>query len=162
MRRKEKYYTEEQKEVFKFFKILFVLVLIIALLYLFTVYVVNKEGKYTRTNTEGKIQYENIYLGTLLNRGDDEYYVIAYDLTNISNNLYRTAISEYKAKANHLPIYIADLSNELNKSFVNLEKSNKSDNIDELKFKGTTLVKVKNNKIVKFIETKDDILKEIK
>ena len=162
MKRKEKFYTDEQKEVFKFIKILFSLIIIIVALYLFTVYVVNKEDKYERTNKSGQVQYDNLYLGTILNKKDEEYYVFVYDTTDISNNLYTSTISEYKAKASHFPIYNADLSNELNKGFVDKESSYKADSVEDLKVKGTTLIKIKNNKIIKFIETKDDILKELK
>lgn len=162
MKRKEKFYSDEQKEIMKFSKILFGLVLIIVLLYLFTVYVVNKEETYKRTNTEGKVQYESIYLGTMLNRSDDEYYVFITDYKNLDSNLYNAPISEYKAKAGHLPIYSADLSNELNKSFIDKKSSYKTDTIEDFKVKGTTLVKVKNSKIVKFIENKENIISELK
>ena len=61
---KNRIYTEEQKEIFKFGKILLGLVIIIALLYLFTIYVVNKPDTYERTNKKGVIQYSSILLGT--------------------------------------------------------------------------------------------------
>lgn len=162
MKRKEKFYTEEQKEVFKFFKILFGLVVIIGLLYLFTVKFVNKENNYKRTNNSGKVQYESIYLGTLLNKADNEYYVLIVDNSDISNNLYISRVSEYKSKISHLPVFTADLSNELNKSFISKESSYNKDNMDNFKVSGTTLVKVKDGKIQKFIENKDSILSELK
>lgn len=162
MKRKEKFYTEEQKEIFKFFKILFCLIVIIALLYLFTVKVVNKEGNYKRTNKSGEIQYESIYLGTLLSKADSEYYVIILDESDVANNLYTSRVTEYKSKTNHLPIFKADLSNELNKSFIANNSSYNKDNMDNFKVSGTTLVKVKEGKIQKFIESKEDILKELK
>lgn len=161
MKRKERFYTEEQKEIFKFGKILLGLVLIIGILYVFTVYVVNKEQSYKRTNTEGKINYDSIMLGTLLTKADEEYYVLAIDKSNISNNVYLNMVSNYKSGVKHLPIYIADLSNELNKSFVSTESSNKTDSIEDLKVKNTTLIKVKNKKIIKFIEVKEDIFNEL-
>lgn len=161
MKRKEKYYTEEQREVFKFFKILLILVAIIGLLYLFTVYVVNKEGKYERTNNPGTIKYDSIYLGTLLNRADKEYYVMVLDKDNLNDNFYSGIVAEYKTKANHLAVYEADLSNELNKLFLDTESHYTADSVEDLKVKGTTLIKVKNNKIVKFLESKESIVKEL-
>ena len=160
MMRKNKIYTEEQKEVIKFFKILFGLVLIIGVLYLFTNYVVNKGEKYERTNNAGKINYDTISLGTILNKADSEYYVLAVDKSNMFNDIYLNAASNYKSGVKHLPIYIADLSNEFNKEFV-AEVSNYKSDISELKVKGTTLIKIKSGKIIKFIETKDDIINEL-
>ena len=160
MMRKDKIYTEEQKEVIKFFKILIGLVLIIGLLYLFTNYVVNKGEKYERTNNAGKINYDTISLGAILNKADSEYYVLAVDKSNMFNDIYLNEASNYKSGVKHLPIYIADLSNEFNKEFV-AEVSNYKSDISELKVKGTTLIKIKSGKIVKFIETKDDIINEL-
>lgn len=161
MKRKEKFYTEEQKEIFKFGKILFGLVLVIGLLYLFTVYVVNKEDKYERTNNKGVINYNNIMIGTLLNRLDNEYYVLIYDDSKSNNALYLSKINEYKTKTNHLPVYMADLSNELNKSYIDSKSNYKVDSVEDLKVKGTTLVKVKAGKITKFIKSKEAILDEL-
>lgn len=161
MKRKEKFYTEEQKEIFKFGKILFGLVVIIGLLYVFTVYVVNKEDSYKRTNNKGVINYTSILIGTMLNKADSEYYVLIYDNNKSFNAIYLNKINEYKSSTNHLPIYTADLSNELNKDFIASESNYSVDSIENFKVKDTTLVKVKNKKIVKFIENKDSILNEL-
>lgn len=161
MKHKEKLYTEEQKEMFKFAKILGGLILIIGLLYVFTVYVVNKEESYKRTNTEGEISYTNIILGTLLNKPDEEYYVLVVDTTNKSHEVFTNTINQYKNNLKHLPIYIADLSNELNKNFIADESSYKIDSVEDLKVKGPTLIKVKNKKIVKFIENIDSVIDEL-
>lgn len=160
MMRKDKIYTEEQKEVFKFLKILFGLIVIIGLLYLFTNYVVNKGETYKRTNSAGKINYDTVILGGILNKVDNEYYVLAVDKSNMFNNIYLNAATNYKSGVKHLPVYIADLSNEFNKEYID-ENSNYKSDISELKVKGTTLIKVKSGKIIKFIETKDDILNEL-
>lgn len=161
MKRKEKFYTDEQKEIFKFVKILTILVVLIVLLYLFTVYVVNKEGKYKRTNNEGSINYDVALIGGLLNKADEQYYVLIFDNSNSLNSIYINKISEYKSKTNHLPVYTADLSNELNKPYISTESSHKNDSLDDFKVKGTTLIKVKSKKIVSFIENKNEILDEL-
>ena len=158
---KNKFYTDEQKEIFKFGKILLGLVLIIALLYLFTVYVVNKPDAYERTNKKGSVQYSSILLGTLLNKADKEYYVIVLDTKDLSNTVYLNKVSDYKAKNNHLPIYTADLSNELNKSYIGEKSYHNNDSMDEFKVKGTTLIKVNNGKITKFIEEGQLVLNEL-
>lgn len=158
---KNRIYTEEQKEIFKFGKILLGLVIIIALLYLFTIYVINKPDTYERTNKKGVIQYSSILLGTMLNKADKEYYVIVLDTKDLSNTVYLNKVSDYKAKNNHLPIYIADLSNELNKSFISDKSYHNNDSMDDFKVTGTTLIKVNNGKVTKFIEDAQSLLNEL-
>ena len=157
---REKYYTDEQKEIFKFGKILLGVVLIFGLMYLFTT-LVNKGDKYKRTNNAGEIQYDSIIIGTMLNRADAEYYVLITDKSTMDNLTVISKASNYKNGAGNLPIYTADLSLEFNKNFISGESHYNEDNLDDFTVKGTTLVKVKNGKIIKFIEEKDKILEEL-
>lgn len=151
MRKQDKYITEEQKEIQNFFKILIGLVIIVGLFYVLTVFVVNKEEPYKRTNNKGTIQYSSILLGTLLNRSDSEYYVLALDSTDKANSYIINKASTYSSKEGKLPLYTADLSLEFNKNFIGEENNYSIDNIEDLKLSGTTLMKIKDKKIVKFI-----------
>lgn len=160
MKRKEKYYTEEQQEIKSFIKILIGLILILGLLYFLSAVVLDKKNEIKRTNNEGKVQYSNIYLGTLLNRADEEYYVLVFDSENILNHYIINKASDYKS-SNKIALYTADLSLELNKGFVSDESNYKTDSVKDLKFKGLTLVKVKAGKITKFIEDEKEIEKEL-
>lgn len=155
--KKEKYYSEEQKEIRSFIKILAVLVILFFGMYFLTTTVFNKEEKIKRTNNEGKVQYESIILGTLLQRADEEYYVLALDSKDVANTYIMNKASDYNSGKNSLPLYTADLDNEFNKKFVSKESSYQTDSIDNLKLKGTTLIKVKKNKIVEFVEGNENI-----
>jgi len=159
--RKEKFYTEEQKEVYSFIKILLGLVLILGILYMLTVFVFNKEEPLKRTNKKGSVQYDEIIAGTIFKTGDKEYYVLAFNSDDISNSYLLNKASSYKSKTDALPLYTLDLSSEFNKSFVAKESNYSVDSVEGLKFKGTTLIKIKNNKITKFIEAVEDIDKEL-
>lgn len=161
MKHRNNFYNEEQKEIIKFGKILLCLIVIIGILYLFTNYVVNKEDTYKRTNNDGSINYDVVLLGSILNKKDEEYYILAFDQKDMINATLLNKYNEYKSLPKHLPIYIADLSNELNKTYIAEKSQYKADTVEEMKLEGNTLIKVKNAKIVKFIENKDDILAEL-
>ena len=162
MRKQEKFYSEEQKEIRSFFKILFGLVIIIGLFYFLTVFVVNKDDKFKRTNNKGEVQYKSIMLGTLLNRSDNEYYVLAFDSLDKSNSYILSTASAYLSNTKNLPLYTADLSLEFNKAFISDKSSYTIDSVEDLKLSGTTLIKVKNQKIVKFITDLSLINEELK
>ena len=157
MNRREKYYTEEQKEIMNFFKILTGLLVIIGGFYLLTRFVFNNKPVYKRTNNEGSIQYNYIYLGSLLNLADDEYYVLAVDSEDVSNTYILSLASTYRANNKKTPLYYADLSFELNKGFKADTSSFDASSVNTLKIKGTTLIKVKNGKITSFVEKESEI-----
>ena len=157
MNRREKYYTEEQKEIMNFFKILTGLLIIIGGFYLLTRFVLNNKPVYKRTNNEGSIQYNYIYLGSLLNLADDEYYVLAVDSDDVSNTYILSLASTYRANNKKTPLYYADLSFELNKGFKADTSSFDASSVNTLKIKGTTLIKVKNGKITSFVEKESEI-----
>lgn len=161
MAKKEKFYTEEQKEIYSFIKILVVLIIIFVGLYLFTTLVVDKKEKMKRSNKEGTVQYSSISVGMILNRADENYYVLVFDSEDINTSYLVNKASSYKSNLKALPLYTADLSLEFNKPFVSDESFYKSDSVSDIRFKGVTLIKVSKGKIVKFIEDEELIDKEL-
>ena len=157
MNKREKYYTEEQKEIMNFFKILVGLLIIIGIFYLLTRFVFNNKSVYKRTNNEGAIQYNYIYLGSLLNLADDEYYVLAVDSEDVSNTYILSLASSYRSNNKKIPLYYADLSFELNKGFKADTSNFDASSVNDLKIKNTTLIKVKNGKITSFVEKESEI-----
>lgn len=161
MKKHNNFYKDEQTEIQSFVKILIGLIVIIGLFYLLTVFVLNKEEPYKRTDNPGTINYNSMYLGTLLNKIDSEYYVLVFDSQDKSNSYIINRSSSYASKANSLPLYTADLALEFNKKFIADESSYKVDDVVNLKVKGTTLILVKNGKISKFIEDNEKIIAEL-
>jgi len=159
--RREKFYTEEQKEVYSFIKILVGLIVILAILYLLTVFVFNKEEPIKRTNKKGSIEYSQVVVGTIFKTLDSEYYVLAFDSEDVTNSYILNKATNYKSKNNALPLYTLDLSSEFNKNYVGKESNYEESSVDNLVFKGTTLIKIKDKKIVKFIENVEEIDKEL-
>ena len=161
MSKKEKYYSEEQMEIRSFIKILLILIIIFLALYVFTIKFVDKKKKMQRTNNKGQIQYSEIIIGQMLNREDKEYYVLVFDSEDVNNAYLLNKASSYKSSLNALPLYTADLNLVFNKKYFAENSNYKEDSIENITFKGTTLVKVKNGKIVKFIDDVNLVDKEL-
>ena len=163
MKRKEKFYTEEQKEIFSFLKILGVLIVIVVIFYFLTAKVFNNKSLYTRTNKDGAVQYNYIYLGTTLNLSDSEYYVLALDVNDASLTKVLNAASTYKSSdKKSIPLYYSDLNLELNKNFVSNESSYDEKDISKLKVNKLALIKVKGGKIVKFVTDINEVVSLLK
>ena len=161
----DKYTSEESKEVKKFIIILLSIIVLVLAVYGITRLINNnKDNNEDRKVTAGAIDYEKVSVGTLFNRADDEYYVIVYD-GEASNAIYYSALmNKYMNKEKSNKVYFCDLSNELNKKYyVGKDKeSNPNATISsELAFKDLTLIKIKNGKIIKYLETLDTIKTEL-
>ena len=92
----------------------------------------------------------------MLNQKYDDYYVLAYN-----KNENKKDTIEYLISAKSLKYYIVNLDKAYNLSSV-AETSNFKGSITEIKFKGTTLIHVKDAKIEKAYEGYEEIEKYLK
>lgn len=156
--------TEEQKEIMKFIIILVVVVALVVGIYFFTKKFVTKdeENKETQAVT-GTVNYNVTIIGELLNRPYDEYYAIIYDSTSNDAGKYQGIYSQFTTGENSTTkMYYIDLSNKLNESYYSEEESNpKATTIADLKLGDFTLIKVKDGKIVKYLEDEKEVKKEL-
>ena len=92
-----------------------------------------------------------------------EDYVFLYSSDDNSAVLYSNLISTQKSKKDGLAIYYCDITSKLNENYYSSEgKSNtNAKTIEDVKFGPLTLVKIKNGKIVKYLEKIEDIKKEL-
>ena len=153
MKKNMKYYTDEQKEVFKFIIIIVVLVLVIGGIYLITDKYIEKGS---RNTTTGTVNYDKATIGTMLNRPYDEYYVIIYDSKSHEASYYSSLINKYKENEDALKVYFIDLNNELNRKYYNVNNDNISNksakSISELDLGDITLIKILNKEINDYID----------
>lgn len=161
----DKYETDEAREVKRFIIILFSIIILVLAVYGIT-RIINKGKKTTEeTNvTKGEIDYDKVSVGTMLNKLDKEYYVIIYDGEASEAVYYSALVTTYMNKEKSLPVYFCDLGNALNKKYYvgDSKESNKNArSVDEFAFKDLTLLKIKNNKIEKYIESLDTIKAEL-
>lgn len=121
----------------------------------------NKKKEETK---EATIQYEEIIAGSILNRQQDEYYVLAFSFTDTQARYYLSLKDSYKQNTDALPVYIVDLD----KGFNNVlspkddeQYKEKPENIKELKVKGPTILKVKNGKVTSRVEGEEKFTEEL-
>ncbi len=161
----DKYTSEESKEVKRFIIILLSIIVLVLAVYGITRLVnKDKDNNDDRTITAGSIDYDKVSVGTLFNRADSEYYVIVYDGEAPNAIYYSALMNKYMDKEKSNKVYFCDLSNELNKKYYVGEDKDSNPNAttsSELAFKDLTLIKIKNGKIVKYLETLDTIKTEL-
>ena len=159
----EKYESDSTTEAKRFIFILLGIIVLVLIIYGISKIFVKDDNSSTRVTTTGEINYDIITVGTMFNKVDSEYYVMIYDEENPSAVLYSTIINEYLAKTDSLNVYFCNLGNKLNSNYYvgSDGKSNpKATTIDNLALGDLTLVRIKNGKIVKYIEELDSIKKE--
>lgn len=158
--------SEEGNEIKSFIIIITIIVVLIGVIYGVTELLKKKDNEPESKITEGKIDYDKVSVGTLLNRPYDEYYVMVYNSSDTEAVLYSTILSKYAKKEKGLKIYFCDLDNKLNASYYNVNNDGKSNpkakSISELNFGDLTLIKVKNGKITNYIEDYDKIKETLK
>ena len=142
------------------FIILVIITIILVSFYFITKYVLEHKKDNTPT-VESVIDREKIMFGQLFSRGDSEYYVIAYNESGKSKDIYNKYITKYNSKDNHIKVYEINLDDAFNKSFVS-SKSNIVEDIDNLKVSGDTLFKIKDKKIEEYKEGTSDISSYLK
>lgn len=159
-----KYRSDEQKEVIRFIIILISIFVIVGAVYGLSKVFIKDNTSTEKEPVTGQINYDIVTVGTMFNRSENEYYVAIYKKTTPSAILYSSVINKYASKDKSLHVYFCDLENSLNSAYYVGEKgvSNpKAKTIDEVAFGDFTFVKIKNGKIVKYIENIDDAKKEL-
>ena len=157
--------NEADYDIKKFLIILIVLVIFVVGFYFLSKIIVNKRDKAeSNTNTNVTISYDTLNVGMIFNRPYDEYYVIAYDSTLDDAMYYSTLITNYSKKEDAIKIYYCDLSKKVNESYKAKDGSgnSKATSVQELSFGDVTLLKIRNKKIVNYIENIDQIKSTLK
>lgn len=158
--------TVTEMEYSKIIKITIGVVLVLALTYFVTA-LASGEIKFGKTKVEEEkketsIQYEEIMVGQMLNRSDDEYYVLLFNFTDTFASYYLSLKDSYVKEDNSLPFYIIDLEKSVNKDYVLKDGEKLIDKpVRLVDFKATspTIVKIKNRKIIERISDRDNVLK---
>ncbi len=157
------YQTEETQELKKFFIVLVIVaIIIIAAFVLSSIFL--KETADDLTYQTGSVSTNIAIVGTILNNPESEYYVLAYDTESKDASAYVTYASYYTSNTEEpIMIYYLDLNSTFNKPYYVTEGSNpKATNIKDLKMINGTLLRIKNGKIVEYIEGIDKIAEELK
>jgi len=118
-------------------------------------------SKEEEVKEEVSIQYDEITVGQLFNRVEDEYYVLLFNFTDVFAEHYLSLIDSYKTNEDSLAFYIVDLEKKVNEEYVLKEGEGLTDKPNSLsKFKAVnpTIVKIKNHKVVERISEREKVL----
>lgn len=95
----------------------------------------------------------------IFNQKEESYYVYFYDFDNVEDNLNVTNL--VNDKLTNDKVYKVDISDALNSNYVTKDESNKkAKKLEDLKVKNYTLIKISDDKIIKYYE-ENDIMKEL-
>ena len=151
--------NDDDKVIFRFIIILVVVLVSCVGIFFATKYLVKKEDT-TKEETSKEVEIDNsvAIVGTMLNKKENEYYVIIYDKKSSDAYTYSSLVTSYSSKPEHLPVYTVDLSNGLNSKYYSKEETNpKDENLNDLRFGDITLIKVTNKSITNAYESIDEI-----
>jgi ethanolamine utilization protein EutP (predicted NTPase) len=155
--------TTTNDEVKRLIKVTLTVLIIFSLFFLIT-YLVTREDKKTNTTPPPKteIQYDEIIIGEMLTKNNSEYYVLVTTEKDQFVSLYNSYLSIYKNKDNSIRVYSCNLDSVFNKNFIAEESVFEIAHIKDIRFKETTLVKIKNKQIVNTYEGKENIINQLK
>ena len=132
------------------------------LMFAFTKIRTGEWNLFTRKNSfkyEAEVQSTKILCGSILNREDSEYYVLAFPMKEDNAVLYESVVERYKSSSKAIPLYKVDFSNSRN----NICKGDSlviTNDVTTLKLVNPTLAKVKDGNIVE-THTDYDSIKNI-
>ena len=93
--------------------------------------------------------------------GDDQYYVVYYDMSDTENeeiSELNTTISNFKANNKDYKIYKCDLSSPFNKPYVTTNEPNRNPySAEDLLINGTTLIKFVNGTVSEYISDYNEV-----
>ncbi|MDD3341778.1 MAG: hypothetical protein PHN72_06305 [Bacilli bacterium] len=153
--------TAKSDEITKLVEIILVILVIFATFYLITYWVDHSKKKTTTNKNESTdnavIQYDEILIGNILNQSPSTYYVLIMTKEDKTNKVFSTYTTNYSDKEGSLRLYTANLDDAFNKTYKSDSSKLDTENIEEVKVKENTLIKVENNKIVESIEGTSNI-----
>ena len=107
-----------------------------------------------KNRQETQIDPKMVMVGTMFNKEEGEYLVLAYDMQKDEDNIYAYLASNYYGSPN---LYYLDLSSGFNSTFIG-DKTNVSDDLTKLKFSSPALLLINKDKITKSYTTEDEIV----
>ena len=147
---------KSDKDVYNVFKIALGVILFIGLVFV-GMNIIN--GNWNLFNKDNKktteIDSRMVIAGTMFNKEEKEYLVLAYDMKDEKDAIYYAAASNYQGDKK---LYYLDLSSGFNENFIG-DKPVMSSDLNKLKFSGATLLVIKGDKITKSYTKEAEIIK---
>ena len=150
----------EKNQIKQLITITIILVVIIGLIYLISALFITKELDWFEDDTiknEATLVTNTILASEAFKQQEEEYYVYFYDYKDEKTDI--SAHITNKLSSNK--VYKVDTSNGLNNKYVSKESNKEAKNLDELKVKAPTIIKVTGEKISAYYEG-DEIKDKLK
>ena len=141
----------EKNQLKQLLVITIVLIVIIGLIYLISAIFITKELDWFDKNdgtTTQTLATNTILAAEIFKQQEEEYYVYFYDYNDEDTDITTHITSKLSASK----VYKVDTSNGLNNKYVSEESNKNAKNIDELKVKAPTLIKVTGETISVYYE----------
>ena len=146
---------KDDKDVYKVFKIALGVFLFIGLAYAAINILNGNWNLFTKKNVPvTEIDSKMVMVGTMFNKEESEYLVLAYDMKDETYGFYEVVESNYNGTSK---LYLLDLSSGFNRDYLG-NKTVISSDLTILKFAGPTLLVIKGDKITKSFTTEKDIV----
>lgn len=164
---KEKKVEQQEYSLKSMIIILLIISVVFGLFYFLTMFLAKPATN--EEQTQSVIDDSNITINQLLNRNEDEYYVLAIKESLYNKGgyiqtdyikIYNSYINKYTEKDNSLKFYYIDLDNALNKNSFG-EKLNITQDLEKLILNDEVLFKIKKGKIEKTYIGKDKIIDKL-
>lgn len=152
----------EQTNTDQIKKLIILVLTVTAIFFIFygiTILVLNNDNKKEKS-TETHIDLEKILISQILSQPENDYYVLITIEKDANNGTYNSLKEEYYKKENHKKIYLANLNDPMNKSFIGDEISLQGD-VKNFRFDKSTLLEIENTTIKSITEGSQDILEKL-
>ena len=107
-------------------------------------------------------QYDEILVGEVFNKEDEEYYVLFLQYTDTMTTTMLATIDSYKQKEDNLPVYVVDMDKGFNKPYLtDKDVRVKYNDLENLKVAIPTIMKIKDKEIELLEQGYDSITKEL-
>lgn len=150
----------EKNQIKQLISITILLVVIIGLIYLISALFITKELDWFDKNddtTTPTLVSNTILASETFKQQEEEYYVYFYNYEDEDTDIS----SHITSKLSSSKVYKVDTNNGLNNKYVSEESNKKAKNLDELKVKAPTLIKVTGETIKAYYEG-DEIKDKLK
>lgn len=149
----------------KYIKIILIITAVLLFIYFITYFIVNKDGKTKEqesTTNNATIQYEEILASKMFNQNNNEYYVFIYDKDDNYLNTFNTYLSLYNYKEGSKKVYKINLGSDFNKIIKGEKNIHLVSNVKDFRTTNTTLIKIKNKRVVESYQGNQDIITHLK
>lgn len=150
------------EDIVKLVKILVVVVVCLGIVYFATAIATGEISFKDKETVEEEItiQYDEIIAGEILNRKKSDYYVLLFKFTDDKGANLISYNDLYKKVTGSLPVYLVDLDKGFN-SVLSYDENDKIEelpnNINNLKVNDTTLLKIKDGKVISRVTTYEKV-----